>query len=55
MAAGAIEAEHPAARLEETLRHRLQQENNLLQLGGREAERGPHAHPGPEVSCSRQL
>ena len=30
VAAGAVEAEHPAARLEETLRHCLQQENNIL-------------------------
>ena len=47
---GALQAEHPQARLEEALRHRLQQEDHILQLGGGEAERRPHTHPGPKVS-----
>ena len=47
---GALQAEHPQARMEEALRHRLQQEDHLFQLGGGEAERRPNPHPGPEVS-----
>lgn len=50
LAVRALQAEHPAARLEEAVRRRVLQEDHILQLGERQAE-----HHRPRYDIGSQV